>query len=300
MQKQPVELAVLFADITGSTRLYEKLGTARAMECVARCLKLMQGSALGCGGRVVQTIGDEVLCVFPTASAATRAAAEMQSRIALEEPAFGQRLQIHVGLQFGPVLEQGDGVFGDCVNVAARMVKLAKPSQIIAAGECVEALTKPWKAQTRSIGKLPVKGRQEEVDVYEVLWQQSEELTYMTGGDSSSRQKRQVRLRLAHGGRELVVGPGRDLISLGRDSSCDVVIGDRKASREHARIERRRDKFVLVDVSSNGTFVTFDGGPEMALKHEELVLHGRGSISFGHSYGADPGEVAVFEVESPA
>jgi len=279
VEKQPIELAVLFADITGSTRLYEKLGTARAMECVARCLKLMQGSAVGCGGRVVQTIGDEVLCVFPTASAAAQAAAEMQLRVALEEPAFGQRLQIHVGLQFGPVLEQGEGVFGDCVNVAARMVKLAKPSQIIAAKDCVEALTQPWKAQTRAIGKLPVKGRHEEIDVYEVLWQPSEEMTYMTDGNSFSWQKRQAQLRLAH---------------------SDVVISDRKASRDHARIERRLDKFVLVDVSSNGTFVTFDGGLEVALKHEEVVLHGHGSISFGHSYGADPTEVAVFHVEPPA
>lgn len=300
MEKQPIELAVLFADITGSTRLYEKLGTARAMECVARCLKLMQGSAVGCGGRVVQTIGDEVLCVFPTASAAAQAAAEMQLRVALEEPAFGQRLQIHVGLQFGPVLEQGEGVFGDCVNVAARMVKLAKPSQIIAAKDCVEALTQPWKAQTRAIGKLPVKGRHEEIDVYEVLWQPSEEMTYMTDGNSFSWQKRQAQLRLAHSGKEIVLGSGRVFIKLGRDSSSDVVISDRKASRDHARIERRLDKFVLVDVSSNGTFVTFDGGLEVALKHEEVVLHGHGSISFGHSYGADPTEVAVFHVEPPA
>jgi len=300
VEKQPVELAVLFADITGSTRLYEKLGTARAMECVARCLKLMQGSAVGCGGRVVQTIGDEVLCVFPTASAAAQAAAEMQLRIALEEPAFGQRLQIHVGLQFGPVLEQGEGVFGDCVNVAARMVKLAKPSQIIAAKDCVEALTQPWKAQTRAIGKLPVKGRQEEIDVYEVLWQPNEEMTYMTDGNSFGWQKRQAQLRLAHSGKEIVLGSGRVFVKLGRDTSSDVVISDRKASRDHARIERRLDKFVLVDVSSNGTFVTFDGGLEVALKHEEVVLHGRGSISFGHSYGADPTEVAVFHVEPPA
>ena len=103
---------------------------------------------------MVQTIGDEVLCVFPTASAATQAAAEMQSRVEMQEPVSGQRLQIHIGLQFGPVLEEGQDVFGDCVNVAARMVKMAKPSQIIAGGECVEALSKPMKDQTRAIDKL--------------------------------------------------------------------------------------------------------------------------------------------------
>jgi len=97
----------------------------------------------------------------------------------------------------------------------------------------------------------------------------------------------------------MILGPGRELIRLGRENSCDIVIADRKASREHARIERRRDKFVLVDVSSNGTFVTFHGQPEMAVKREEVVLQGRGSISFGHPYSADPTEVAAFEIETP-
>lgn len=299
MEMQPVDLAVLFADISGSTRLYEKLGNARAHDCVTLCLDVMRGAALGCGGKVVQTIGDEILCVFLTASEAFRAAVEMQSRIALEEPVSGQRLQIHVGLQFGPVLEKGEAIFGDCVNVAARMVKLAKPSQIIAARECVEALSAPMKAQTRALDKLPVKGRQEEIDVYEVLWQQNEELTYMTGGSHGRPLKPQAKLRIVHNDREIVLDAGRGLIRFGRDNSSDVVIADRKASREHARIERRRDKFVLVDVSSNGTFVTFQGGPEMALKHEEVVLHGHGSISFGHSYSADATEVAAFRVETP-
>src|SRR5207247_10922368 len=134
-EKMPVNVAVLFAEITGSTRLYEKLGNARALECVGLCLNIMRESALGCGGRVVQTIGDEVLCVFPTALAATQAATEMQSRVEMQEPVSGQRLQIHVGLQFGPVLEEGQDVLGDWVNVACGMGKLAKASPMIAGAE---------------------------------------------------------------------------------------------------------------------------------------------------------------------
>jgi len=298
MEKKPENLVVLFADISGSTRLYEKLGNARAAECVALLLSIMRDSALGAGGRVVQTIGDEVLCVFPTALAATQAAVEMQSRVEMQESVSGQRLQIHVGLQFGPVLEKGQDVFGDCVNVAARMVKLAQPSQIIAGGEYVQALSEPMKAQTRVLDRLPVKGRQQEVDVYEVLWRQNEELTSMASRAPSPPKQVQVQVRLRHNGKEVVAGPGREQIKLGRESSSDIVIADRKASREHARIERRRDKFVLIDVSSNGTFVTFHGEPEMAVKREEILLHGRGSISFGHPYSSDPTEVAAFDVEA--
>ena len=298
MEKKPENLVVLFADISGSTRLYEKLGNARAAECVALLLSIMRDSALGAGGRVVQTIGDEVLCVFPTALAATQAAVEMQSRVEMQESVSGQRLQIHVGLQFGPVLEKGQDVFGDCVNVAARMVKLAQPSQIIAGGEYVQALSEPMKAQTRVLDRLPVKGRQQEVDVYEVLWRQNEELTSMASRAPSPPKQVQVQVRLRHNGKEVVAGPGREQIKLGRESSSDIVIADRKASREHARIERRRDRFVLIDVSSNGTFVTFHGEPEMAVKREEILLRGRGSISFGHPYSSDPTEVAAFDVEA--
>src|SRR5438093_12400485 len=113
MEKKPVNLAVLFADITGSTRLYEKLGNARALECVGLCLNIMRESALGCGGRVVQTIGDEVLCVFRTALAATQAATEMQSRGEVRGPRCARRLQIYVGLEYAPVVEAGQDAFGD-------------------------------------------------------------------------------------------------------------------------------------------------------------------------------------------
>ncbi len=298
MEKPPVTLAVLFADVSGSTRLYEKLGNARALECIGFCLNIMRESALAWQGRVVKTIGDELMCVFPSSTAAAQAAAEMQSRVDLQEPVAGNRLQIRIGLQFGPVLEEGEDVFGDCVNVAARLVKLAKPGQIITAGECVEAMNKQLEAQTRVLDTLPVKGRREEVTVYELLWRQSEDMTAMASGAHGTRKPSLARLRLSYSGREIVAGPDRELVRLGRDATCDLVIADRKASREHARIERRRDKFVLIDVSSNGTFVIFRGELEMVLKREEVVLHGHGSISFGHPYGADPAEVVAFEVEA--
>jgi predicted component of type VI protein secretion system len=83
-------------------------------------------------------------------------------------------------------------------------------------------------------------------------------------------------------------------LSIGRDLANDVVLGDRKASRMHARIERRRDKFVLIDHSSNGTYVTVDSESEIALRREELVLRNRGRISFGHAYQDDPTEILSF------
>jgi len=151
----------------------------------------------------------------------------------------------------------------------------------------------------RALDQLHVKGRQKEIDVYELPWKHSEDMTTMASVPPEElQQKPRVRLRLTHNGREIVFGSRQDVIRFGREVSADVVVSDRKASREHARIERRRDKFVLVDVSSNGTFLTFRGEQEMPVRREEIVLHGHGSISFGHPYAADPAEVATFEVET--
>ena len=82
-------------------------------------------------------------------------------------------------------------------------------------------------------------------------------------------------VKLKHGTRDIELGAAHSVLTLGRDQQNDVMIADRKASRLHARIERRRDKFVLIDHSSNGTYVTVEGEPELALRREELVLRGR-------------------------
>ena len=299
MKKPSSNLAILFADISGSTRLYEKLGNARALECIGLCMSIMRESAARCRGRVVKTIGDEILCVFASASAAGQAAVDMQTKIGMQAPVAGRPLRIRVGLQFGPVLQENDDIFGDCVNVAARMVKLAKPGQVIVAGECARAM-RPWlREQLRLIDKLALKGRRGEVEVHELLWHTPEDMTTFETAPPSAPGQARARLRLSYKGKDTFVGAGREVLTLGRESSCDVVLSDKKASREHARIERRRDKFILVDLSSNGTFLTFRGAQEMALKREEVVLHGRGSISFGHPAAGEAEEAADFEVETP-
>ena len=296
MQNIPGSLAILFADVSGSTRLYEKLGDARALECIGLCLNIMREVTAEHGGRVVKTIGDEVMCVFPTVSAGAKAAADMQARVSMQDPAGGQRLAIRIGLQFGPVLEQADDVFGDSVNVAARMASLAKAGQIITTGESVDAMPPSMKTLTRNLDTVSVKGKEEDIAICEIIWQHGEDLTSLATRMDAGPPS-QIRLRLRHGGREVVFGPEQKQMTLGRDASCDLVIADRKASRQHARIERRRDKYVLIDQSSNGTHLTVHGQPEIRIRREEFVFQGRGSISFGHPYAADPTEVVVFEVE---
>jgi class 3 adenylate cyclase len=292
MDEQLTQQAVVFADICGSTQLYEALGDKRAFDCIALCLDIMRGAVEEHGGRVVKTIGDEVMCVFPEAGSAARAAREMQKRIGAQAPVGGKRLAIRVGAHYGQTLEQAGDVFGDAVNVAARMASLANPGQIMTTGEIVDRLPSDLLTMTRSHDSLSLKGKREEIAVYELLAGGFEEVTAIVSRPTEER----LRVRLMHDGHETVLEGERRSVTLGRDPECDLVITDKLASRQHARVERRRDKCVLVDASSNGTYVTFEGQAEIFLCREEVALRGSGSLSFGHRYGDDPSEVVEFEV----
>ena len=272
--------AVLFVDISGSTRLYETLGDEQALARVGRSLALIARVCEDCGGKVIRTTGDGALCMFETADAALRASRLMQEKTDQQQEPGEPGLGIHIGCHFGPVLASGGDLYGDTVNLAARVAGLAKVGQIITTADTIDKLSPALADQARKLDRVPVKGKQEAVTIFEFLWQDSDDLTaYGTRPDYGLA----ARIVLKYEGREWrFEGPGD--LSFGRDGACDVVVGDRKASRQHARIERRRDKFVLADHSSNGTWVWIAGEAEnVVLRREELMLRASGLIGLGHS-----------------
>ena len=280
MTPVPATGAVLFVDISGSTRLYETLGDEQALVRVGRSLALIARVCEDCGGKVIRTTGDGALCMFETADAALRASRLMQEKTDQQQEPGEPGLGIHIGCHFGPVLASGGDLYGDTVNLAARVAGLAKVGQIITTADTIDKLSPALADQARKLDRVPVKGKQESVTIFEFLWQDSDELTaYGTRPDYGLA----ARIVLKYEGREWrFEGPGD--LSFGRDGACDVVVGDRKASRQHARIERRRDKFVLADHSSNGTWVWFAGETEnVVLRREELMLRASGLIGLGHS-----------------
>jgi hypothetical protein len=147
----------------------------------------------------------------------------------------------------------------------------------------------------RHFDKLPVRGKELEIAICEIIWQHNEDLTNLASR-MGTHSPSGIRLRLRQGEREIVFGPEQRQLTLGRDATCDIIVVDRKASRQHATIERRRDKYVIIDQSSNGTYLTIQGQPENRLRREEAVLHGRGSISFGHPHTLNQAEVVTFVV----
>ncbi len=286
-------VAVLFADVVGSTRLYETFGDDQAKQMIDECLHALRSVVQQYGGRVIKTIGDEIMCVLPSADNGCLAATDMQHKIMALPPVSSVKRSVRIGFHFGPVIEENSDVFGDTVNLAARMTGLAKGMQIITTGATVTCLSPMLKQSTRNIAVLPVKGKGDDVEVSEVIWQGDDELTMSTA--SIAVTAKIVTLSLQHAGQVLELD--YDNIVLGRDAQCNVVISDRNASRQHARIERRRDKFFLVDQSTNGTFVVSQNEPEVVLRREELMLRGNGLIGFGHSVNLPDTETVAFTVK---
>jgi hypothetical protein len=273
---------VLFADIAGSTRLYDTLGDAQAKKMVDECIGLMRGIVAQYGGRVIKTIGDEVMCVLPDADNGCLAAIDMQTKVMALPAVSNVKRAIRVGFHAGPVIEENNDVFGDTVNLASRMAGVAKAMQIITTGITVGMLSPLLRKSSRSIASLAVKGKEDDVEVCEIIWQGEEELTTMAATSTSSGSGLGS-LCLRYGAAELLLDKPHASIVLGRDPGCQIAIADRMASRHHARIERRRDKYFLIDQSTNGTYVVFTGESEIALRREEVMLRGRGRIAFGRS-----------------
>jgi adenylate cyclase len=276
-----VEVSILFADVCGSTRLYETLGDRAAQQAIGECIEFMRAIVERHHGIVIKTIGDEVMCRFDQAEHAVEAACDIQETNETAGMRFaGQRLALRAGLHHGPaILENGD-VFGDAVNVAARMAGIAKAAQVITTGDTVDLLPAHLGEMAREVDRATVKGKSEELRICEVVWEQ-EDVTHMAGFDSKPKT---VAARLVvhyDGADHEIQSTSHPVFTLGRGADCDLRVAASLASRVHCRIEFRRGKFVLVDQSTNGTFVRTQEGEDVYLRREELMLWGAGVLSLG-------------------
>jgi class 3 adenylate cyclase len=297
MAPKTANLAILFADVSGSTRLFETLGDATARIKVAECLDTLTEVTKEHNGTVIKTIGDEIMCTFPSADDAASAACDMHEALLedITEGTGGESIQlsIRVGMHFGPAILEGGDVFGDAVNVAARMAAQSKGGQIITTLTTVEKLSPMLRASTRFVDRAPIKGKKEDIEIYEIIWQE-EDVTRMATGLLSEEQRPQVRLRVRYNDTTIELNKERSSLMMGRSQTCDLPINEKLASRQHVRIELRRDKFFIVDQSTNGTHVLIEGSDEAFLRREEMPLHGSGRISLGKGFSENPSEVVTF------
>lgn len=311
---------VLFADVAGSTQLYEKLGDAEALRAIERCLNRVERAIVACGGKVVKTIGDELMATFATAELACHAAGVMHARIEGLPSVAGGKLAIRVGFHYGSVLVDGGDVFGNTVNIASRITEVAKAREIITSAETAAML--PDNVRNNSVKPLPaiaVKGVSTPLDLVEISWASSPtaKLAQTTSpslsaasaaaaamappapsvDESPAAARLALRVILRYGKQEILMRGHAACVTLGRDTGNDIVIHDPRASRSHGAIELRDGKCILIDKSSNGTFVSPHGESNVAVSKGELELNGRGYICFGHVCPPDSVGSLAYEIQ---
>jgi hypothetical protein len=287
----------MFTDIAGSARLYRSLGDVRAQRIVGEAIELLATALPEHGGRMVKTIGDCVLCVFPDADASARAACRMQRLLCDALPA-GESIRIHTGVDFGPVIEDGDDIFGDTVNVAAYLSAVASAEQILVTQRMATALSTAVKVSVRPLFSALLNGNLNSTAVYQLLWKPEDPLTTQINNKARRLLPSDLgSLRVLHADGSLVVNRLRPALSIGRGPDRDIVLTDMFASHRHANIVLRHTNFYLEDQSVNGTFVRFRSGAEVHVLRGEMLLEGSGRVSFGRSFDELPAEVIDFTRE---
>ena len=297
---ETAQRAVLFVDVTDSTRIYESLGDTQALALIEQLFGQLDKAAAAHGGTVVKKLGDGMVCAFPTPDTALQAACDMQLA-ALGMPAArgADRLAIKIGFTFGPVVLSGGDVFGDTVNVCSRLVALANPEQVLTTQQTVDAMAPDLRARCRQMFPIRVRGRHEEIIACNVLYRSDPDATEINLSRAALTRGHETVLKLAYQGDTHVVRSAGAGLRIGRDKENDVVVESHFASRVHARVFAREGHYVLQDLSSNGTYLLADGSSaEILLRREEAVLGERGWIGLGNSAARHGDHALRFRVEA--
>jgi adenylate cyclase len=289
-----VQTTVVFADLMGSTGVFETIGSARGSRIVTQMTQWISAVCVAHQGQVVKTLGDGVLAVFPHAPDAIDAVVEMQRahQKRLLASAAGTRLPIRIGVARGEVEFIDDDCYGDAVNVASRLSDLSGPHQIWVNQQSLVDSSEINGMRFRPLGPVPIRGRAEPCQAFQVEWHENLSSDLMT---------MQATMESQHDDLDKLV-MGRDIelawldqhrkfhssqlpIHIGRVSQAEFVVNDPRVSRAHARVQWRNGSILLVDVSTYGTWIRFaGGGSDLLLRREECVLHGDGEIALGASF----------------
>ena len=297
---QIVERTILFADLRGSTSLYESMGNAEATAVVTQSVALLARIVESMGGQVVKTLGDGLMAMFILPKAALAAAEEMHDsmeRIGGPGSSLPQPLKVQVALAGGEVVQMSGDVFGDAVNVAARLLDHAGDNETLLTAAVLAGLPPTQRGRFRSLERMQLRGRVEPVHVYLLEAQRNPGDTAATAFGDMLPAAEPEGIRLVWTTQNRVYS-GTDLpVVLGRSPQVTYCIDDTRVSRSHARIDWHGGSFQLTDLSYNGTYVRFDHDPEViSLRRGTCTLHGSGLIGLGTPPTEADGPCVRFEV----
>jgi class 3 adenylate cyclase len=301
-----IQSTVVFADLFGSTGVFESLGNARATEAVTGVTNWLADKFSASGGRVVKFLGDGVLVVFQKNTDAVVAVVEVQRT-------YQQRLittqatsymPLRIGVACGDVEMVDDDCYGDAVNVAARLSELAGPHQIWVNLAAMQDCAQVIDVRSRLLGPIHLRGRLEPITVYQIEWQEdvnSELLTiHAPMGvdlDAANHDALGGQVELSWLDNHKTFRAFELPVHIGRIHQAEFAVSDPRVSRMHARLDWRNGSVMLVDVSTYGCWIRFSGGgSDVQLRRDECVLHGRGEIALGTPFSDVSAPVVSFLV----
>ncbi len=283
----------MFADVAGSTAMYENMGDDLARERISKALNALISISNRYDGQLVKTIGDEILVYFTQVENSILAAKAIQDAMEDDRSPETIGVSIRIGMHYGSTILESDDIFGDTVNVAASVASMAKARQILCTQEIAFMVKSPELSNNmRSYDRLRIKGKNEQVDIYLFAWEEEGDMTNMATASSFTNPARNEQLKsltLTYQKNDYDIPMHTASYILGRGKDCELVVKGDLISRYHSRIEHRRGKYVITDQSTNGTFVRTTGGQTIFLRREELTLFDSGYISLGRKVdSADP------------
>ena len=295
MDQERLLAAVLLADVVGSTPLYERIGDDAALQQVSDCLDAMREIVARNGGDFIYSKGDDVLSLFERPEAALRAVRQIGDQLT-KGP-----LSARIGLHFGAVIRARGAIFGDVVNVTARLSTTANPGEVLISQSFFESLSAGGRSTLRLLDKMAFKGKQELFDVYTLGSGDRTLSTQITSRGTiigaRSAQPQQIKLLIRYGD-QLQSCRNNGFVTFGRSPECNIVVQRPWVSRHHATFTISNGKARLVERSSSGTFVSMGPGDEVFVRREDILLFGSGVISPGMRSSLRDAQVLHYEIIS--
>ncbi len=270
-------LAILFADIGGSTKLYEEVGDVEAHRLVAESLRTMEAAITQNNGTLLRTVGDAALASFEQCDDAFNAS------LAIQELHFESRLSVRIGFHYGPVIPDKGDVYGNAVNIAARISSLANLDEITTTEDTVLKLSAELRQRATLLDFLHIKGITDPIAVYRLLWKPEDEsvTAIQTAVSLSIRNPTNMCLSLRYREQSVDVTNLNPQITIGRVADNNLAVDNDCVSRFHASIELAQGKFILKDQSTNGTYLIKENQPAVFVRRESITIDSTGVIGAG-------------------
>ena len=289
--KSEQNVIVMFADVAGSMQLYNTLGDERAKSIIVGLQSAIASVIRNANGQVQEVTGDEILAYFDSADDSIHCAQKIHQSAQLQTQFVGSPLALRVGIHSGKVIFESGRLFGDTINITSRITALAKGGQTMVSSSLMARLSNTLKSEARQFDETRIKGKSEPVIVYDFPVQASgtTELSRITELSFGTR------LRLSYAEAHIELDQKMGSVVMGRSTDSDLIVEADPVSRHHVTITANRNRFVLSDNSTNGTYVYLDNGEALYLRREQMPIWGKGELALGASRSAAVNIVVRFE-----